>query len=416
MNVRVDVSVPPSGSRLGQEQKKIRLDLHVVPDSRTTKEATVSSLCQSLEEALPDIHAYRCKLIHSGRLIPLWSGQQNDSRKLKDFGIQNGSVLKVMLSPKSAIDVVNSMKELPRMPDVEYERERERRRRADHPTSTQISQFVGSIEPWDCPKNAYPDQNEARKLLRAVANDAAIVHIMAKHRWRIGILSEMPPMGRVGISPVCLLGCNINQGQEITLRLRTDDMKGFRKFDMIRKTMIHELAHMVYSEHDDDFKNLNSRLNREAQEILSRKGHTLTGVEVYSPQKDDSTPGPHRFAKDDWARRYDGDATAAARHAALHRHGAARFSKGDKVRYFNKRNNTWQDAKILAIDYSVQPPSYGIEIYEHGEVHQRETEESRLDTVPMGGGGEVPEDSIRGLGHQDATTRALEHQVSGTLE
>lgn len=422
MNVRVDVSVPPSdcprGSGLGKEQKKFRIDLHVRPDSRTTKDATVSSLCQSLEEALPDIHAYRCKLIHSGRLIPLWSGQQNADRKLQDYGIRHGSVLKLMLSPKSAIDVVNSMRELPRMPDVEYEKERERRRRAGHST-TKLSQFVGSIEPWDCPKHAYPNQNEARKLLRAVANDAAIVHIMSKHSWRIGILSEMPPMGRVGISPVCLLGCNINHGQEITLRLRTDDMKGFRKFDMIRKTMIHELAHMVYSEHDDDFKELNSRLNREAQEILSKRGRPLIG-EVYSPQKDNSTPdtGPHRFAKDDWARRYDGDAKAAARHAALHRHGAAHFSKGDKVRYFNKRENTWQDAKILAIDFSVQPPSYGIEILdEHGEVHQRETEESRLAAVPIEE--EVLEDvegEIRALGHQDATTRALENQVSGTLE
>lgn len=30
----------------------------------------------------------------------------------------------------------------------------------------------------------------------------------------------------MGISPVCILGVNINRGQEISLRLRTDDLKG----------------------------------------------------------------------------------------------------------------------------------------------------------------------------------------------
>lgn len=411
MNIRVDVSAPAAdthgGYRPGKDNKKTtRLDLYVSGDGT---EPTVSSLCQSLEHAVSDIHAYRCKVIHSGRLIPVWSGSPDTP--LKEYGVRDGSVLKVMLSPKSAIDAVNSMKEPPRMPDVEYEKERERRRQTGGETSTRLSQCVGSIEAWDSPEYAYPNQHEARKLLRAVANDSAIRHIMSTHGWRIGILSEMPPMGRVGISPVCLLGCNVNHGQEIMLRLRTDDMKGFRKFDMIRKTMIHELAHMVYSDHDDNFKQLNSRLNKEAQEILSQKGHTLVG-EVYSVQKEDATPHtqPHRFADSEWAKRYDGSPQAAARHAALHRHGTSQFSKGDAVRYFNKRDNRWQDATILTIDYAVHPPSYGIEIRdEHGEVHQRETEESRLD-LPS------PIQDIQGLGHQDVTTQALENQVSGELE
>ena len=36
----------------------------------------------------------------------------------------------------------------------------------------------------------------------------------------------MPPEGKVGVSPVCILGVNIGGGREITLRLRTDDLKG----------------------------------------------------------------------------------------------------------------------------------------------------------------------------------------------
>ena len=40
-------------------------------------------------------------------------------------------------------------------------------------------------------------------------------------------------------------GVNINAGQEISLRLRTDDLRGFRRYDSIRQTLCHELAHMV---------------------------------------------------------------------------------------------------------------------------------------------------------------------------
>lgn len=33
-----------------------------------------------------------------------------------------------------------------------------------------------------------------------------------------------------------------NHGEEISLRLRTDDLKGFRKYDSIKKTLLHELV------------------------------------------------------------------------------------------------------------------------------------------------------------------------------
>lgn len=41
----------------------------------------------------------------------------------------------------------------------------------------------------------------------------------------MGLLSEMPPEGKVGVSAMCVLGYNVNNGQEISLRLRTDDLK-----------------------------------------------------------------------------------------------------------------------------------------------------------------------------------------------
>lgn len=51
--------------------------------------------------------------------------------------------------------------------------------------------------------------------------------------------------GRVGVSAVCILGYNVNKGEEISLRLRTDDYAGFRKYLAIRQTLVHELTHNV---------------------------------------------------------------------------------------------------------------------------------------------------------------------------
>jgi hypothetical protein len=45
------------------------------------------------------------------------------------------------------------------------------------------------------------------------------------YRWTVGLMSEMPPEGKVGVSAMCILGYNVNHGQEISLRLRTDDLK-----------------------------------------------------------------------------------------------------------------------------------------------------------------------------------------------
>lgn len=103
-----------------------------------------------------------------------------------------------------------------------------------------------------------------------------------KHRWRIGIMTEMAPVGYVGVSPKCILGFNKvkssskrmkihllvslfyfllsfwfvlslltpvlalqNHGEEISLRLRTDDLKGFRKYESIKKTLLHELVSFI---------------------------------------------------------------------------------------------------------------------------------------------------------------------------
>ncbi|EIE18609.1 hypothetical protein COCSUDRAFT_60270 [Coccomyxa subellipsoidea C-169] len=102
----------------------------------------------------------------------------------------------------------------------------------------------------------------------------------------------MPPTGKVGVSPVCILGVNINSGQEISLRLRTDDLKGFRRYDRIRETLIHELAHMVWGEHDHNFKELNSQLLREAKSFDWTSARTLFGESAAAFTNDGSFVDP----------------------------------------------------------------------------------------------------------------------------
>ncbi|KAL1356031.1 uncharacterized protein LOC107489446 isoform X2 [Arachis duranensis] len=125
-----------------------------------------------------------------------------------------------------------------------------------------------------------PPPSEALRRMHMLAADPGIIAVMNKHCWCVGIMSEMAPVGYVGKSPKCLLGLNKNQGEEISLRLRTDDLKGFRKYESIKKTLLHELAHMIHTEHDANFYALNKQLNQEAANLdwTRSASHTLSGV------------------------------------------------------------------------------------------------------------------------------------------
>ncbi|RZC46156.1 hypothetical protein C5167_039109 [Papaver somniferum] len=137
-----------------------------------------------------------------------------------------------------------------------------------------------------------PPASKALKRMHRLAADPGIVAIMNKHRWRVGIMTELAPVGYVGISPKCLLGFNKNQGEEISLRLRTDDLKGFRKYESIKKTLLHELAHMLQSDHDANFYALDKQLNEEAASLdwTRSRSNTLNGrgsLEYYENIEDD---------------------------------------------------------------------------------------------------------------------------------
>jgi hypothetical protein len=125
----------------------------------------------------------------------------------------------------------------------------------------------------------FADADAVVERLQRIALHAGVLAVMKAHKWFVPVLSEMYPDGKVGVDPVCVLGLNVNKGQEIKLRLRTDDLAGFRKADVVWKTVWHELAHNEISEHTGAFYDFVSSLTREgaAGDWRSNGGHRIDG-------------------------------------------------------------------------------------------------------------------------------------------
>lgn len=150
------------------------------------------------------------------------------------------------------------------------------------------------------PLQHLPDPSSALSLLTRLSNDPAIRNIMQKHQFSVGVLTELAPHEQPH-----LLGLNVNAGQAIKLRLRTDRYDGFRTYKDVRRVLCHELTHNTWSDHDDNvsdhghvsslvssflhvqFKELNSKLNREVAEyerVAEQGTHHLIGSdEAYLP-------------------------------------------------------------------------------------------------------------------------------------
>mmetsp|Transcript_698 Transcript_698/g.1206 ORF Transcript_698/g.1206 Transcript_698/m.1206 type:complete len:473 (+) Transcript_698:35-1453(+) len=122
------------------------------------------------------------------------------------------------------------------------------------------------------PLSGLPEESKAREILESLANDPGVLAVMAKHKWSVGALCELYPEGHVGVSDVCVMGLNENKGQRILLRLRTDDMRGFRKILSIRKVLCHELAHNVHGDHDSNFYVLMRSIERDVEAMNWQKG------------------------------------------------------------------------------------------------------------------------------------------------
>ncbi|KAI9298126.1 WLM-domain-containing protein [Neoconidiobolus thromboides FSU 785] len=125
----------------------------------------------------------------------------------------------------------------------------------------------------------FPNREKAYEFLLKLKQDLGVVEIMKKYQWQVGSLIELSPLKKE------ILGYNKNKGQVIALRLRTDDLTGFVNYNQVKKVLMHELAHMIHSEHDAKFHELNRTLNKEVIQLdwTKGKGSRTSNAKTYNP-------------------------------------------------------------------------------------------------------------------------------------
>jgi len=129
-----------------------------------------------------------------------------------------------------------------------------------------------------------PNPERSTRFLERLANDPGIKASMRKHKFSVGLLTEMNPAEHT-TQESRTLGLNRNRGEVIELRLRTDAYDGYRDYKVIRKTLCHELSHNVWGEHDRNFWDLTNQIEKEVERAdWKHGGHQLTQGEFYNPE------------------------------------------------------------------------------------------------------------------------------------
>ncbi|KAI4793551.1 WLM-domain-containing protein [Aureobasidium sp. EXF-8845] len=124
------------------------------------------------------------------------------------------------------------------------------------------------------------------RFLERLRDDPGIKAAMRKHKFSVGLLTEMDPAEHT-THESRTLGLNRNRGEVIELRLRTDAYDGYRDYKVIRKTLCHELAHNVVGPHNAEFHALWNQIEKEVEKNdWSRGGHSLGQEEFYNPSDD----------------------------------------------------------------------------------------------------------------------------------
>ena len=131
------------------------------------------------------------------------------------------------------------------------------------------------------PLPGLPNPDRSLRFLERLRDDAGIKAAMRKHKFSVGLLTEMDPAQHT-THESRTLGLNRNRGEVIELRLRTDAYDGYRDYATIRRTLCHELTHNVWGDHDRNFWELCKEIEREVGVGDWRKGGQSVGREEYA--------------------------------------------------------------------------------------------------------------------------------------
>ncbi|KAL2185492.1 WLM-domain-containing protein [Thermothelomyces heterothallicus CBS 203.75] len=140
-----------------------------------------------------------------------------------------------------------------------------------------------------------PNPGRSLAFLERLRDDPGVRAAMRKHRFSVGLLTEMDPASHTAASQgggvARVLGLNRNRGEVIELRLRTDAYDGYRDYRTIRKTLCHELAHNVHGDHDADFWALCREIERDVDRADWKHGGRTVGPDEYAPERPDGFGG-----------------------------------------------------------------------------------------------------------------------------
>ncbi|KAL6720167.1 hypothetical protein ACLMJK_002088 [Lecanora helva] len=142
------------------------------------------------------------------------------------------------------------------------------------------------------PLQYLPNPSRSLRYLERLRADPGIKAAMRKHKFSVGLLTEMNPADHTTHDGKTL-GLNRNRGEVIELRLRTDAYDGYRDYKIIRDTLCHELAHNVFGEHDRDFWELTKAIEREVREGDWRSGGRAVSEEVFYEPEERGGSGGH---------------------------------------------------------------------------------------------------------------------------
>jgi len=257
------------------------------------EDATVTDLFNEIEASL-DVPVANQKII-APKTPLLKAPFKNTDMPLTDL---KGKPLTLMGSPAAEIQQVQDMAErvakrnAARMAQRSKARQPITRRKPEESqyTSLQVKPLAG-----------LPNPERSQKLLMRLKEDPGIRAAMLKHKYTVGLLTEMEPLSYTqetheGTSRI--LGLNRNNGEVIELRLRTDAYDGYRDYKTIRKTLCHELAHNIHSPHDRNFWDLCHQIEREVDAADWKSGgHTIGETSRYtiSGNGDDEEDYPEDF-------------------------------------------------------------------------------------------------------------------------
>ncbi|OAA78625.1 protein kinase domain-containing protein [Akanthomyces lecanii RCEF 1005] len=259
-------------------------------------DATVVQLFEELEATLDIPVANQKILVPKGPLLK--APFKNPDMALTEL---QGKTLKLMGSASCEVQAVQSM--------CERIKQRAAARLANRGKArTQRKQAVSADDTKYTflqvkPLQGLPRPERSMALLMRLKEDPGIKATMKKRKYTVALLTEMEPLSNTqstheGTSRI--LGLNRNKGEVIELRLRTDAHDGYRDYKTIRKTLCHELAHNIHSDHDRNFWDLCHTIEREVDSADWKSGgHTvgetsryvISGQQTYDDEEEEDGGG-----------------------------------------------------------------------------------------------------------------------------